>query len=223
MFDVRRMTVLVKSTVRPRPSVRRPSSNTPRKLSSTVAVRLLDLVEQDDLVGTAPHRLGELPAGIVSDVSGRRADEPRDGVRFGVLGEIEPRHRVGGVEETLGDRLGGLRLADARGAEQEEGADGAPRTEARSIAPQHVRDALEGMRVTDDAVAEQGLEAEQAFRIALEQSLLGHAGELADHLGDVRRLDVLAAAAAGARARKIEDLHRLVGQRLARQIGERSR
>ena len=97
-----------------------------------VAVGLLDLVEEDDLVRTTAHRLGELPARLVADVAGRRADEPRDGVRLGVLGEIEPRHRVGRVEEALGDRLRGLRLADAGGAEQEERADRTPRTEART-------------------------------------------------------------------------------------------
>src|SRR5580693_2616250 len=55
-----------------------------------VAVGLLDLVEQDDLVGPPPDRLGELPAGLVADVAGRGADEPRDRVRLRVLGEVEP-------------------------------------------------------------------------------------------------------------------------------------
>jgi hypothetical protein len=43
-----------------------------------VDVRLLDLVEEDDAIGLAPHRLGELAALVVADVAGRRADEPRD-------------------------------------------------------------------------------------------------------------------------------------------------
>ena len=38
-----------------------------------VGVRLLDLVEQHDRVGLAPHRLGELAALLVADVAGRRA------------------------------------------------------------------------------------------------------------------------------------------------------
>ena len=42
-----------------------------------VGVRLLDLVEQDDRVRPAAHRLGELAALVVADVAGRRADEPR--------------------------------------------------------------------------------------------------------------------------------------------------
>ena len=90
-----------------------------------VAVRLLDLVEEQHLVGALAHGLGELPAGLVADVAGRRADEARDGVRLGVLAEVEAGHRVRRVEEALGDGLRGLGLADAGGAEQQERADGA--------------------------------------------------------------------------------------------------
>ena len=52
-FEVITIKVLRKSTVWPWPSVRRPSSST---CSSTlnVGVGLLDLVEQDDLVGPPP-------------------------------------------------------------------------------------------------------------------------------------------------------------------------
>ena len=42
-----------------------------------LGVRLLDLVEQHDGVRAAAHGLGELPALLVADVAGRRADEPR--------------------------------------------------------------------------------------------------------------------------------------------------
>ena len=188
-----------------------------------VAVRLFDLVEEDHLIGTAAHRLGELTAGVVTDVAGRRANEARDGMRLGILREIETRHRVGGVEEALGDGLGRLGLADAGRSQQEERADRSPRAEARSIATKHVRDALERVGVTDDAVAEQLLEAEQALGVALEQSLLGNASELAHHLGDMLALDVPSAATTRARAGEIEDLHRLVGQRLARQIANAPR
>src|SRR5439155_5684951 len=48
-------------------------------------VGLFDLVEQDDRRRLAPDRFGELPALAVADVTGRRADQPRGGVRFGVL------------------------------------------------------------------------------------------------------------------------------------------
>ncbi len=47
--EVRTMTVLVKSTVRPRPSVSSPSSKSGSRARSDVRMRLLDLVEQDQL------------------------------------------------------------------------------------------------------------------------------------------------------------------------------
>ena len=46
-----------------------------------VAVRLLDLVEEDDGVGAPADGFGELAAFLVADVAGRRADEAGDGVR----------------------------------------------------------------------------------------------------------------------------------------------
>ncbi len=43
-----------------------------------VAVRLLDLVEQHDLVGPPPHRLGQHAAFLIADIARRSADQPRD-------------------------------------------------------------------------------------------------------------------------------------------------
>ncbi len=88
-------------------------------------MRFLDLVEQDDLIRPPSHRLGELAAGLVPDVSRRRPDETRDRVRFRVLGEIEPCQRVLVEEEHVGDGLRRLGLAHPGGPEQKEGSDGA--------------------------------------------------------------------------------------------------
>ena len=60
-----------------------------------VGVRLLDLVEQHDRVGPAPHRLGQLTALLVADVAGRRADQAADRVLLHVLGHVDPDHRLG--------------------------------------------------------------------------------------------------------------------------------
>ena len=87
-------TVFLKSTVRPWPSVRRPSSITCSSDVEHVGVGLLDLVEQHDRVGPAAHRLGELAALLVADVAGGRADEPRHGVLLHVLGHVDADHRV---------------------------------------------------------------------------------------------------------------------------------
>ena len=84
---------------------------------------LLDLVEQDDRVGPAADRFGQLAALFVADVSGRCTDQPGDGVLLHVLGHVEPDDRLLGVEHELGQRLRQLGLADTGRSEEEEGTD----------------------------------------------------------------------------------------------------
>ena len=116
--------VFLKSTVRPWPSVRRPSSRICSKHVEDVRVRLLDLVEEDDRVRPAAHRLGELPALLEADVARRRADQPRHGVLLLVLGHVDADHGVLVVEQELGQRARQLGLAHAGRAEEDEAADG---------------------------------------------------------------------------------------------------
>ena len=110
------MRVLRKSTVRPWPSVRRPSSSTCKQHVEDVGVRLLDLVEQHDLIGPAAHGFGQRPALVVADVARRRADHAADRVLFHVLAHVQAGDRGLVGEEELGERLGELGLADARRA-----------------------------------------------------------------------------------------------------------
>ena len=84
---------------------------------------LFDLVEEDDRVGLAAHRLGELAALLVADVSRRRADQAADREFLHVFAHIDAHDVALIVEERLRERLGELGLADARRAEEEEGAD----------------------------------------------------------------------------------------------------
>ena len=88
-----------------------------------VGVRLLDLVEQDDRVGPAAHRLGELAALVVADVAGRRADQARHRVLLHVLGHVDADHVRLVVEQEVGERARQLGLADAGRAQEEERAD----------------------------------------------------------------------------------------------------
>ncbi len=149
---------------------------------------------------------------------------------LGVLREIEARHRVGRVEERLGDGLGRLGLAHAGRAEEQERSDGAATAQAGGVAAEHARDPLHRRRVADDAIGEQRLEAEHAIAIGLEQALDRQIGELGDDVGHLRRADLrgrggLARAArelaAGARAGEIEDGDGLVRQRAPRQVAHR--
>src|SRR3712207_3334679 len=90
-----------------------------------VRVGLLYLVEEDHGVGAAPDLLGELAALVVADVAWGRADQSAHGVALHVLGHVQPDHGVLVVEEVLGQGPGELGLADARGSQEDEAADGA--------------------------------------------------------------------------------------------------
>ena len=75
MLLVITITVFLKSTVRPWPSVEAAVVEHLQQHVEHVGVRLLDLVEQDHAVGLAAHRLGQVAALLVADVARRRADQ----------------------------------------------------------------------------------------------------------------------------------------------------
>ena len=68
-------------------------------------VRLLDLVEEHDAERALPDRVRELAAGVVADVAGRRADQPRLAVLGGELAHVEPDVGVLVAEEHLASDL----------------------------------------------------------------------------------------------------------------------
>src|SRR5260370_40136808 len=81
---------------------------------------LLHLVERPDAVRPSPDRLGQLTAFLIPDVSGRRADEPGNGVPFGVLAHVDPDHGPLVVEQELSERFSQLGLANAGRPEEQE-------------------------------------------------------------------------------------------------------
>ena len=85
-----------------------------------VAVGLLDLVEQNHRVGPTPHRLGQTSALLVAHIARRGADQSRDRVLLHELAHVDADHRVLVVEEHLGQCLAELRLAHARGPQENE-------------------------------------------------------------------------------------------------------
>ena len=78
-----------------------------------VGMCLLDLVEQHDLIGSAPHRLGQRTALVIADIARRRADQARYRMLLHVFRHVDAHHRVLVVEQEIGERLGELGLADA--------------------------------------------------------------------------------------------------------------
>ena len=117
------ISTLRKSTVRPWPSVSRPSSSTCKQDVEHVRMRLLDLVEQHDLIGPPAHRFGQRAALVVADIARRRADQPRDRVLLHVFGHVDAHHRGLVVEQERRERLGQFGLADAGRPQEHERAD----------------------------------------------------------------------------------------------------
>ncbi len=78
-----------------------------------VRMRLLDLVEQHDLIGPPPHRFGERAAFVIADIAGRSADQPRHRMLLHVLRHVDANERRLVVEQELRQGLGQLGLADA--------------------------------------------------------------------------------------------------------------
>ena len=157
-----------------------------------VAVRLLDLVEQDHGVRAPPHGLGQLAALVVADIAGRRADEARHRVLLHVLGHVDADHGALVVEEELGQRPRQLRLAHAGGPEEQEGADGAVGVgEPRPRAAHGVGDRDDGLGLTDHAAGQPLLHLDELLDLGLEEARHRDARPLGDGLGDVLFVDLL--------------------------------
>ena len=151
-----------------------------------VGVRLLHLVEEDDRVRAPADGLGELAALVVAHVARGRADELGDGVLLHELGHVEGDERLLGTKEELGERLGELGLAHARGAEEDERAAGATRVlERAAAAPDGLGDLGDRLVLADDALVEHVLGAQELGRLGLGEVGDGHAGHGRDHVGDV--------------------------------------
>ncbi len=81
-----------------------------------IRMRLLDLVEEHDLIGPATNGFRQRPTLLIADIAGRRADQAGYRVLLHIFRHVDPHKRGLVVEEEPGKRLGQLRLADARRA-----------------------------------------------------------------------------------------------------------
>ena len=181
------MSTLRKSTVRPCPSVSRPSSSTCKQDVEDVGMRLLDLVEQHDLIGPPAHRFGQRAAFLIADIAGRRADQPGDRMFLHIFRHVDAHHRALVVEQKGGERLGELGLADAGRPEEHEGADRPVGVLQAGARPAHRRrDRLapppSGRR---RACASSSSILQQLVALAFEHLVDRHAGPARHDLGDV--------------------------------------
>src|SRR5690606_13271690 len=89
-----------------------------------IRMSLLDLIQQYYAVGFAPDSLGQHTAFAVTDITGRRALERGNGMRFLVFGHVDGDQITFTTVQSIGQRQGALGLADTTGAEQQEDTDG---------------------------------------------------------------------------------------------------
>ncbi len=169
-----------------------------QELVEDARVRLLDLVEEDDREGALPHGVGEFTARVVTDVSGRCADQPLVGVLRAELGHVETDVCALVAEQELGDRLGEFGLADA-GRPGEEGyaarATAAATTADARGGPLHdVEHVHDGVVLADDASLDDVRAVADPTTLDLAPRVLGDPDLVAlDRLGDVLHRDALGA------------------------------
>src|SRR5215211_4676784 len=85
-----------------------------------IRVGLLDLVQEQDRVRTAPHLLGELSGLLVSDVARRGADQAAHRMSLLELAHVYAHHRRLSSEERLSQRARQLGLSDPGRTEEQE-------------------------------------------------------------------------------------------------------
>jgi len=85
-----------------------------------IRVRFFHFIQQDDGIRTTAHRLGQVTALFIADVSRRRTDQTRDGVFLHKLGHIDTHHCVVAVEHKVSQRFTQLGFTDPGWTEEQE-------------------------------------------------------------------------------------------------------
>ena len=155
-----------------------------------VLVRLFHLVEEHHRIRFAPDGFGELAAFLITDITRRRADEPRDRVLLHVLAHIQADHVVLAVEEGFREGTRQFGFAHAGGSEENEGADGAFGVFETGTRPDDgVSHGFDGFVLANDALVQDFVEPQQFFVFAFGQAADGDARPERDHVGDFLRGD----------------------------------
>ena len=129
-------------------------------------VGLFDLVQEDQAVRLAAHRLGELSALVVPDVTRRGAHQPRDRVALHELGHVDPDDRVLAAEHELGELPRQVGLAHPGRPGEDEDADGPLRVLQPGAGPAHgLGDQRYRLLLAHDALAEHLLHVDETLRL----------------------------------------------------------
>ena len=131
---------------------------------------LFNFVKQNDGIRTAAHGLGQLTAFLIAHVSGRRANETRHGELLHVLRHVDPNEVLLVVKQARGQRLGKLRFAHARGAEEQKRAQRPVRVlNAGSASLDGLGDDAHGFILPDDSLVERVFEVQKLFAFGLHE------------------------------------------------------
>ena len=152
----------------------------------------LDLVQQHHRIGLAAHRFGEHAATAVADVAGRGALELADGVGLLVLGEVDADQVAFAAVEGVGQGVGGLGLAHAGGAGQEEYADRLGRVaESGAIGLDALGDGAQGGLLAHHPLAHSLRQGTDGVGFVGEHLAHRDAGPAGDHRGHGTRVHLL--------------------------------
>ncbi len=186
-----------------------------------VGVGLVHLVQEHHRARSAAHRLGELTAVLVTDVAGRRSDEPRGGVGLGELAHVQAHQRLAAPEEDVGQRAGHFRLADPGGPEEEEASHGTAAGEAGVVAADDLGHPVHHLGVPNHPGAELFLEAHEPRRVPHQEPFDGQPGNAGHHLRHVGGLHGAAPGPRAARAGQVRHRDGLVRKEAVRHVARR--
>ena len=135
-----------------------------------IRVRFLYFIEQHDAVRLSADGFGQLTALLVSDISGRRADQTADAEFFHILGHINADQVALVVKQRFSQRFCKLRLTDTGRTEEQERADRPVRIlNARTRTQNCFTDLFHGFILTDHTLMQRIIEMQQLFAVALHE------------------------------------------------------
>ena len=179
-----------------------------------VRVRLLDFVEQQHGVRLLGDGLGQQAALVEADIARGRANQAADGVALHVLRHVEA-DQVHAHD--VGQLFGGLGLAHARGAAEQEGADGlVALAQARACHLDAGRQHFQGLVLAEHHALEVALQRLQLAAVVVAHVRGRDARDLRDDFLDLGLADGLLALGrredALRRTRFVDHIDGLVGQ-----------
>src|SRR6185437_9470900 len=186
MLEVMMITVLRKFTVRPCPSVSRPSSSTCSSVFNTSGWAFSISSSSTTENGLRRTASVSWPPLLVADIARWGADQPAHGVPFLVFAHVEADHRLIAVEQRVGEGAGQLGLPDAGGAKEDERPDGPSGVlDAGPRADHGVGHCLHGLVLPNDPLVQYLVQAQHLLTLAFLQAGDGDTGPGRDHLGDL--------------------------------------